>query len=48
VIGILIGVAAKAGAFLAAHGVDEQIQTAKSKIVSAIKDRIPLSISWKN
>jgi len=48
VIGILIGIAAKAGAFLAAHGVDEQVQTARSKIVGTIKDRIPLSVSWKS
>lgn len=47
VLGILIGIAAEAGAFLAAHGVDEQVQTAKSKIVGAIKDQIPLSVSWK-
>lgn len=48
VIGILIGVAAKIGAFLAARGVDEQIQSVRSQIVGAIKDRIPLSISWKS
>lgn len=48
VIGILIGIAAKVGAFLVSHGVDEQIQTVKSQILGIIKDRIPVSVSWKS
>lgn len=46
VIGIIIGLVAKSGEYLSAHGAAEYAQTMKEWIKEEITSEIPISISW--
>lgn len=46
-VGILIGVSAKIGGYLASYGVDDYLEKAKRRTREEVSDRVPLSISWE-